>query len=411
MQEKRKSLIANILTTFAIIFMSVSIIGISMYHSILNASLYKDAIYKSGIYTTVSEIIERNISTALVSWERDLINQLVPNDRIENERVNTAIIMVLNTVVEQQTPELVSNIFDKIGLPTVFQTITEKKIDNDIAWLRGEREMREIFTYIPTPEQIEKLKGSSFTQVLDNFAKAAILNTKDLPACENEEQISANLEKIKNGDTKSVTCSSDQINAMLEASFDNSKASTLVEKVGDGTQNLVEQNSKIDGLLDDIYNLSMAVAQLKQDAINARSAMHALLQTAYVLFWLAAITGIIGVVMQRKGSQARQFVITVFATGLSVTIFALLYYVALVHFVIGSIPFDNVTFSTKALTVQEGTALMEALKFIVNYIAKGIIHPTFIIGVWTAVVGGIMWLWLLVYKKRKQILDKFAHIK
>jgi len=193
---------------------------------------------------------------------------------------------------------------------------------------------------------------------------------------------------------------------MLAANFEDSRVKTLVDKVGGGADALA-QNSRVNALLSDIYNFSLAVAEVKQDAINARAMMQGILQTAQILFWLSIVLSIIAIVMQQRGKQVKQFITIFFATGVSVTIFALIYYVVLMHFVVGSIPFSEVTFSTKALTATEGTMLINSLQFIINYIAKGIISLTFSIGMWMTIIGGLLYGWLAVFKNRKKILRKF----
>jgi len=407
MTTKHKKLTVRILTVFAVIFMTISIIGVTMYHSILNETLYKEALYKSGIYTIVTDIIERNISESLVAWEKNLVNELVPSDAFDNKLVGGALSFVLHTVVEQQTPDLVSNVFEKIGIAEVFQNVVEKAIDRDIAWLEGELEAHEIFAYIPSPEKIENLKGGTFTQLLDGVVKNAVgLNSLD--QCVNNAEINANITRISQGNVKNITCTSVQIDQLLDEEFTNSNINTVIAKVGGGAD-AIAQDSKINALLDDIYDLSLTIANIKQGLLDMRSMVQSTLKASYVILGLAIICAGFAIFVQKNERRFEELVIIIFSSGVSIVIFSGLYYLIFSHLIAKAIPLNEVVFSTNALTSSEVALLANSLRFILDYIVTGIILFTFKAGVWISLTGLVMYAGLRSYKSRMEIkkhLDK-----
>lgn len=409
MTKEQNNITVRILTIVAVVFMTVSIVGITVYNSVLNDNLYKDALSKSDIYVIVTDIIERNISESLVAWEKNLINELIPGDAFDNNKlVSGALSFVLNTVVEQQTPELVANVFDKIGLAEVFQNVVEKTIERDIAWLKGEHEAHEMFSYIPTPEKIESLQGGTFTQLLDHVVKNSI-GINELAQCTGDAEINANITQINQGNVKGITCTSPQIDKLLNEEFANSKINTVINKVGGGADTIA-QDSQVNALLTDVYDFSLVIASVKQRALDMREMVQSILKWSYFLLVTSIILAGVAIFLQKRGGQIKRGIIIIFSTGASVTIFAVLYYVIFAQIIIGSIPFESVKFSTNALTSAEGALLVNSVKFIVDYIVVGIISTTFVIGVWITVISAILYGVLMLYKNREKLQQKFDSI-
>ncbi len=409
MTKKQSNILVRSLSLFAIIFMTMSIIGITMYHSILNENLYKDALAKSEIYTIVVDIVERNISESLVAWEKNLVNELIPGDAFGNNKlISGALLFVLNTVVEQQTPELVSSVFEKIGLAEVFQNVVEKSIDRDIAWLKGEHQAHEMFSYIPTPEQIESLKGGTFTQLLDGVIKNAV-GINALDECTSDAEINTNITHINEGNVDNVTCTSPQIDRLLDEQLANSKINTVINKVGGGADTIA-QGSQVNALLTDIFEFSLTVANIKQGMLDMRSTIHNILTTSYVILGLSLIAGGFAIFLQKKEKRLRESVIIVSSSGLLILAATGLYYLMFSRFLVNAIPLNTVTFSTNALTSAEGALLANSLRFILDYIVTGIISLTFKVGIWISLLGLVMYAGLRSYKHRVVIKKQFDRI-
>ncbi len=409
MTKKQNNILVRSLSLFAIIFMTMSIIGITMYHSILNANLYKDALAKSEIYTIVVDIVERNISESLVAWEKNLVNELIPGDAFGNNKlISGALSFVLNTVVEQQTPELVASVFEKIGLAEVFQNVVEKAIDRDIAWLKGEHQAHEMFSYIPTPEQIESLKGGTFTQLLDGVVKNAV-GINALAECTSDVEISTNITHINEGNVGNVTCTSPQIDRLLDEQLANSKINTVIAKVGGGADTIAK-DSQINALLTDIYEFSLTVANIKQGMLDMRSAIQGILTTSYIVLGLSLIVGGFAIFFQSKEKRFRESVIIVSSTGVLIMLATGLYYLIFSRLLANTIPLSNVTFSTNALTSAEVALLANSLRFILDYVVTGIITPTFRTGIWISLLGLVMYAGLRSYRHRTVIKKQLDRI-
>ncbi|XLQ19687.1 MAG: hypothetical protein ACKUBY_03785 [Candidatus Moraniibacteriota bacterium] len=405
MTKKQNKILVRVLSVASIVLMSLSIFTITVYKRALDEELYKEALNQSHIYEIVANVIERNVSEAIIAWEKDLVNNLMPEPVKNNTLANTALSFVLDTVIEKQTPDLVSNIFGKIGLADVFQNVTEKTIETDLQWLKGEIDAHEAFGYIPTPEQIEGIKESNFTQILGNVAKNAF-GVQNLPECKSMNEVNANILRIANGNIAEVTCTTEQIDMVMNESMKNSGIGTVVDKVGSGAQELA-QNSSVNELLTDVYNVSYAIAQIKQIAIDVRQDVQGILKWSYFVLFLSVVIGGFAIYRKESGGRTVQTITITFASGLTIAIIAVLHYILLSKLLLGVIPFENIVLGTNILTGAEAALLTNSIKFIVEYIVTGIVKLSFVIGVWMTILSSLAFGGVKLYENREVLKKKF----
>jgi len=409
MTKKQNKMVIRFLSVVAVALMAMSIFTITVYKRALDGDLYKEALSQSQIYVIVANIIERNIAESLVAWEKDLVNNLMPQETVSNiPFANEALSFVLDTVIEKQTPELVSNLIGKIGLAETFQNITEKKIEADLQWLKGEKEAHEAFGYIPTPEQIKNVKDSDFTTILDDVVKNA-LGVNKLPICKSNAEANKNIALIAAGKARDVACTSEQIDVLLLEEFDNSGIKTAVNRIGDGADTLVE-NSSVNALLDDIYNVSYTIAQIKQIAVNVRADIQSTLKWAYFMLFTSIILGGVVMYLQNVGTRMKIFITMIFSTGFLISVVALLHYVLFSRLLLNAIPFEDVVLGTNLLTSAEVTLLTNSIKFIIEYIVTRIVSLSLVIGVWMMVLSGLIYSIMKLYENRALIQKKINNM-
>lgn len=401
MTKKQKKFLVNVLGGFSVILMAASLFGITVYKRALDENLYKEALEKSEIYTVKADIIERKATEALIEWEKDLIASIVPEDALgENPLVKTATSFLVDTLVEQQTPAFVESVFDRVDLAEVFRSVTEKKIDADISWLRGEREAHEAFSYIPTPEQIEQIKGSNFTQMLDVLIKNS-LGVNELPECQSPGEVTQNLTRIAQGDVNNVTCTTDQISRVLEGEVDGLAVSRVADIVGEKADT-VAQGSRVNAFLTDIYNLSYAVAQIKQTALDMRADIQTTLRWLYAAFFVSIAVFCIAIFLTKKGERFCKGVILFFSAGALIVFIALMHYTVFSHLLLRAVPFERIVMGTNILTNAEGALLTNSIQFIVRYITTHLVSMSFTIGVWLMALSAIA---CGVYKSYENRMD------
>lgn len=133
MTERNQQTLANALGIIGVILLAGSLFAITVYKRALDETLYKEAIAQSQIYTVVADIVERKVIESVIVWEKDLITKLVPDRIVDNNPIASQVLtFILDTVVEEQTPNYISGLFDKVDLENVLRSMTEKKIDSDI---------------------------------------------------------------------------------------------------------------------------------------------------------------------------------------------------------------------------------------------------------------------------------------
>ena len=390
MTKKQSKILVNVLGITSVILMAASIFGITVYKRSLDETLYKEALEKSQIYTVAADIIERKTTEMLIEWEKGLIQSIVPESALEeNPLAKTAVSLLIGTLVEQQTPVFVESMFDRVDLAEFFQSITEKKIDADISWLRGEKELHDVFGYIPTPEQIEQIKGSNFTQILDTLVMNS-LGVNELPECQNAEEIGQNLARIAKGDVNNVTCTTEQISEVLAGEVDELAVSKVAGIVG-GKADEITQESRINALLDDIYNLSYAVAQIKQIALDMRSDIQKTLRWLYAALGISFMLFVTTIFFTQKKKRFQKGVLLFFSSGVAVVFIALMHYIVFAHLLLRAVPFQKIAMGTNILTDAEGTLLINSIQFIVEYITTNLVSLSLTIGVWMVILSGIVY--------------------
>ncbi len=410
MTKKQNKILTRIAVFASVILMSLSIFIITIYKRVLDEDLYIEALNQSQIYVIVADIIERNISESIIAWEKGMVDNLIPEQDENNLLVNSIRSFIFDTIIEKQTSNVVSNVFDKIGLEKVFQNVTEKTINTDLQWLKGEKEAHEIFGYIPTPKQIEKMKEGNFTQILLNNIIQNTFRTNNLPQCKNTQEINMNIALITNGNIDEMTCTTEEIDVVAQKMMEESGVKTIVEKVGTGAEELTK-NSNVDGLLTDIYNISYAIAQIKQIAIDTRHDIQGILKWSYFTFFLSIIFGGFAVYLKKPEKRIMQVTVILFSSGVILISLSLLHYILFSKLLLEVIPFENIALGTNVLTGAEAILLTNSIKFIIEYIITGIVKLSFVIGVWIIIFSGTIYGGLKIFENRNNLQKKIKDLR
>lgn len=406
MNKKHNKIIRITLTVLAVLIMSLSIFTITFYKQVVNPELYKQALVQSNIYEITIDIFERKTAETLVSWEKKLVNSLIPDKVQENKLAQMALSFITDTVIEKQTPDLIGSIFDKIALHTLLQNIIEKQIDRDLAWLSNQGESQEIFNYIPTPGQIESIQLDKLTKLVGGITDSA-LGFNKLPKCTTQEEIDSNINKIMTGNYQSILCSSDQIDFLLaKQEMSHSQSQGLNSFIG--KSDLVSSGSEVDVFLKDVYGVSYALAEFKQDMISIKNNIQYLKNLAYIGLLMSFILMGIAVYLRKKGSRIKYLVSTVLISGGTIMLLVGLYYI-IIYFMIDS-TLANIQLGTEFLTITESHLLMDSLRFIVKYIAYGFVSMTIKVGLWLLIFSGIILGILNLYNRRDSLKNKFSSL-
>ncbi|MEN8252721.1 MAG: hypothetical protein ABFQ53_04045, partial [Patescibacteria group bacterium] len=255
---------------------------------------------------------------------------------------------VLDNVIVGQTPGLVAGVFDKIGLEKIFQNVTEELIDRDLQWIKGEREAHEIFTYIPTPEQIEKAQESNFTQVLDTAVK----------------------------------------NAFGVENYERPIAESAVNLAGEQVETMA-QESGVSAILDDVYGVSAALANAKQTVLDVRDDIQSIPYWGFGFMLVSFIFGGIAVYLERVETRIVRGAKLFLYSGISIIVISLIYYLVVVKLAINMIPFEQIAPGTKILTPEEAGLLTDSFKSILEHILMGLMSLAFWTGFVISLVSGI----------------------
>jgi hypothetical protein len=285
-------------TLFVIIFsLSVAVLGIRS--QLLNAQMYKAALLQSGIYNVTSDIAQQKVTDAVVSFQKQLLQELSTSSSVQRPTLTNAIVLTLSTFIDNQTSDFVQKSFNYLNVSTTLQQIAEKNIDRDINWLLGNQESSEVFSYIPSTQDLERISKPNFNQILpDQQAQTA----QDL----------------------------------------------FVRFINE---------SSVGNVVTDIYNIMFQLAEVKEKAIYARQFVQVSKTLALIGVFVSFIMLSLAAFFTSKNKKIQQTLLNIFYSGAVLTSVVLVYYltVALLNLnTLGALDLSNtsLTFSQQLLLTQ-----------------------------------------------------------
>ncbi len=397
----------------AVLIFSLSTLTLTLYNQALNSQLYKNALVQSQIYGVAADILETEVTEAVMTWEKNALDSLMGATAIGDKPViEGSLSFVLGYVIEKQTPQLVENIFEKIQVATLLQNITEKSIDRDIAWLRGEQEGTKVFQYMPTPDQIEELQGSELTDVIGTLLAPKVETVKEniLPVCATNTEVLENVQRLVQGNKDNITCTSPRIREfekdLVTSEPVQGAVGSVQEKVGE-----VLASERMESVLSDIYGVSLVLANMKQDMIGLRDAIRFIHSTATFFFLVSIGLAIASLFYTVKNARMRRFSVMLVISGGLLFLYAIMHYFLLSEMITRAIPYDQIAFGTKVLTPEDGLMLTDSIRSAALYIARGLVAQTFAIATLLLTIGGLLYAILATYKNRHKIATKGREMK
>jgi len=219
-----------------IVFTSFSFITLTLRERLLSPNLYASALESSGIYDVTTDAIEDTATEALFALEREVIISLgIFQDPAEQTVLESALVWIISSVLEDATANFVSNLSEKSDLNGIIQTATEQLIQNDVAWLSGNAPDPEIFQVIPDPEEIEQIQNTQLTDVVRGFTKE-LLGLGNLPPCTSVSEVEINIARIADGNITQVTCTNDELEVLITASIEEFVPGDVVGEVEENLQ-------------------------------------------------------------------------------------------------------------------------------------------------------------------------------
>lgn len=377
--RKANSFLRYLSILLVVVFTSFSIITLTTRWRLLTPQVYNEAIAQSGIYELSTEVVEEKATDALIALEKQIIISLgLEENSTDRSFLENAIVWALTNTLDDATATLVSKVSERIDLTGIFRSATETLIANDIAWLRGETEAPEIFQLIPEPEAIMEFRSGIEDQIeKPRSVSKSLERITNLPICGSSTESSSNLVFAKQGNLASITCTSEEITLAVTTSVANIAQSEMLW--GEGGLGAELDNLGLTSAVDAIYETSLAIANLKQDALAFRNAVARSRETA--MFFLSVSLPLLAyALIVSKGKRVRTLLRTYLATGLVICVFAIIEYLiltnALAHFV-----GDATITSEGFLSATQQIRLAQSIRSIELYIVRDVSYFLLLAGV------------------------------
>lgn len=382
--------------TLAVLFASTSLLTLTVRQTLLSSDLYTSALDQSGVYQVSSSIIETRVSTALTTLMKGLVVQLGIVENPDNQTLlQSMLVQGINLVIEQQTGQWIANVFENAGVDQLIQGAVETSIENDLAWLRGERTSTEIFEFIPTPEEVTQFQDSSLTEIIGGLTENS-LGLNKLPTCDNSADETNALNALAQRDLSAINCTSGRIQPLISSALSEILPTRTLEEVGSDLEKQV-QNSQIKPVVDQFFEISLVVAEFKQLALSLRSAVQVSYEASILLMVLSLPMLLIGLYLSPH-KRSKSFFVSILALGSVLVTASVIYYLSITSFVsYYYLPVTKFDVFGQVLSPTESSALAQSLHSAVIFILQGIILNTFWVGLVIAsvAVAGLFAIYLL----------------
>jgi hypothetical protein len=386
-----KNILANILIGLAVISGVLGIINYTVQIQILDEDLYKTALDQSGVYAVTTQIVGEKLSEGLVTLQRGIIDQIgiIGPEDTETTIIDKIVLTLLNTVIDTQTPRLVSTLLTNISFEQNVQNYSNQVIEQSVGWLRGDVVANEYFDRIPTPEAVIAFREASLSQLLFQLTSRTF-GQKELPICTSSEDIQANLSRALSGNFDSLSCTNNQIQPLLDAFFNSNIAN---DKIGQAETTI---QSKLDAfgiteMIDGVYQVVLGVTQLKQNLLELQSMLRLNLRISYSLIIFSILSLIAGLLL-KTASRLKLAIQSLFTVGASVLIITLLYLLIISEVAIYQLNLQNLTTFTSLLSANQNTALLLSLNNALTYMIKHAADFTLMVGIGLTVISATLWV-------------------
>lgn len=379
-----------------------SLLLISRY-TLLQPETYNSALEESGIYQVSNDILQEKVTQGVVTVSKGLVLRIgFGGDASAIDSIfDRILVSLINTLIDQQSGRLVADLFVRINLPGVLQQTAEQWIARDLAWLKGEREAAEIFSYIPEPEAVERFSNSTFTQNLSSIALVSAGYT-DLPECQTQDELATNLQLAEQGRILQMTCSSDLIQPVIDEQVSTILPSSVTERIDTGVEQRVDAFG-IQPILDTVSEIALAISQLKQDLIELRSYVELSLEYAVGMLLIGFTLAIASMFIIRKQMLVSFFSVYIIS-GVAILLTALVFRWFFIEDLIAQVSLSNPETFQPALSTSQSTKLslsiQEFLRQVLNSVViANIYFSLFLMGVAGLTTGLIYSFqkWLVPY--------------
>jgi len=299
-----KSTLRYVYLALAVILASSSLFVLTIINQLLNPSLYTNALDKSGFYSVTTSIIEDKATDALLSLEEQLLVRIgIFEGDSENPLLNSLLVWVVGSFLDDATEQLVINVSDDINLKGVIKDASEGVINGGVLWFRGDSPDPEIFAYIPDPERILEIGEASVADVVYVGAIEA-LGISTLPQCVDDTQINENLQKLARGNLLDLTCTNTTIEPLALAEVEKYIPRESLESAEATIQGFLVMFG-LDTVLDQLYQIALGVSVIKQAALGLRDFVRGTIDLSILAYITSFAFLGLGLYVTEKGNKIK----------------------------------------------------------------------------------------------------------
>lgn len=375
---------ASLLTTLGVFTLTVRA-------QLLNPTVYQEALSGSGIYQVVEQTIQDQVTAGLITLQKNLIFQFGFDGDVNNIDTffDKVIFGVFNTLIDTQTGRLVAQIFDRLSIDQVLEATVNQGIEADIAWLKGERQAHQIFSYIPTTQALENFKQSSLNDIIFQLTLATT-GLSELPACSSVEEIAQNLRRAESGNALELTCTNPQITNLITTNYQDFTSRTGIASAS------AQLTQKFDAfgitkLISAVYDITYQLATLKELALEVRQYVNVSAEYGQAMLIFALPFMLLAIIIKR-GKIITTIMLSYLIAGIIILTYGAIHYYILIPTGVSFIDLSQLLPRDTILTPSQVFSIQASIVYIISYIARSLLTLTMQVGIILIVIPATIML-------------------
>jgi hypothetical protein len=394
----------------AILFTVISLSVLTVRAQLLNPQMYTDALEESGVYSSISDILETKTTSYLISAQKQLVSTIADSYNPENQvvqKLEPVVVLFLDSLIDRETEKAVSQVFEKLQVESALKNGSAGVITYSVDWLAGIREDPKFLSYIPDPERLTEIKDQGAVPFFVSQVKQDI-GVEDLPPCETVTQVTQNLSTIAQGKISDVTCYSPEIKAVVERGAEVAAPKIAQTQLAMTVNDYLEKY-QIRTLVEDLFNSLLNIAYLKQDLYQLREYVIQSKEWAVNGFIISLIMLVIGLILTEKRRIKTLFTVYL-VSGISMTVWAVFNMMSLSYLVNKSMPNNLALITDPAISTAQKIALANSIRQAGAYIAQDLVSGMLTIGLLMVAVslGGLIVVKIFQKRKSKKNSNKLS---
>lgn len=403
MSKRSRGILSNIFGILAIIVGVLGLYTLSVWNRALTPDIYTNAFEQSGVYTQVTNLIEAQATEYLkVEGKQIVDNLLAESDQgiLQDDRriLNDELIAwMINTVIDNQTANVVDRLSERIDLEQRVANRTESFLQTTTSWLRGEIESPQIIELIPPSEEVAELEPLDLATAGIIYVGKLAFGLDDLPLCSSSQSATEALELIAQGNVREIKCTNEQIDLAINSAIESLLPEEPLRRFKDQIGWRIDLY-RIENLFESVQDALMQLSVLKEDLRNFREEVQLVRSIALVLIVFSVLFTLLAFLFANERSA--KLVLWIFTiTGITLFVTALTTNFVFVTALPNVIDLSRFSVDSEVLSTANAILLENSLTEATEIIASSINDYVLVTALMLLMLSGIPLLLIILYER------------